>query len=158
MNRAKQRTLDRKPRAFDQIVAGLRSNGFDVRDVPQVANEVFAEKYGCAVALKSGPDGKSASLTANPGYLLGGEISRLLDRGYQKFLKTSKLEIPATADQLKAVHRFSEEIRELVGSESLYNESLGTVSDRYMYDRVKGRDLPEAKRPIPAWELPGAHN
>jgi len=44
--------------------------------------------------LKKSADGKSASLTANPGFLLGGEVSRLLDRGNQKFLKTSKLEVP----------------------------------------------------------------
>jgi hypothetical protein len=50
------------------------------------------------------------------------------------------------------VHHFSEELRERIGSESLYNESLGTVSDIYHYDRVKGRDLPESKRPIPVWE------
>ncbi len=90
--------------------------------------------------LKKSADGKSASLTANPGFLLGGEISRLLDRGNQKFLKTSKLELPATADHLRAVHRFAEELRERAGSESLYNESLGTVSDVYLYDRVKGRE------------------
>lgn len=100
----------------------------------------MAVKNGVGATLKKSPDGKSASLTANPGYLLGGEISRLLDRGNQKFLKTSKLEVPATADHLRAVHHFAEELRERAGSESLYNESLGTVSDVYLYDRVKGRE------------------
>jgi len=38
------------------------------------------------------------------------------------------------------VHHFAEELRERAGSESLYNESLGTVSDVYLYDRVKGRE------------------
>jgi hypothetical protein len=37
---------------------------------------------------------------------------------------------------------------------TLYNEALGTVSDAYLYDRVKGRDLPESQRPVPAWEQP----
>ena len=46
------------------------------------------------------------------------------------------------------------ELREVVGEPSLYNESLGTTSDSYMYDRVKGRDLPLAERPVPAWRLP----
>ena len=32
--------------------------------------------------------------------------------------------------------------------------SLGTVSDRYYYDRLKGRDLPESKRTRRPWELP----
>jgi hypothetical protein len=64
----------------------------------------------------------------------------LVDRGYQKFFKTSKLEIPATADQLRSLHEFSEELKEAMGATSLYNESLGTTSDVYEYDRVKGRE------------------
>ncbi len=125
---------------FDQILSGLRAHQFDVRELPGVAGEVMVQKNGCAAVLKSSADGKSAALTANPGFLLGGEISRLLDRGNQKFLKTSKLEVPATADHLRAVHLFSEELRERAGTLSLYNESLGTVSDVYLYDRVKGRE------------------
>jgi hypothetical protein len=125
---------------FDQILTDLRANQFDVRDLPGVANEVLVEKNGVGAVLKRSPDGKKAFLTANPGFLLGGEISRLLDRGNQKFLKTSKLEVPATADHLRAVHRFSEELRERTQVDSLYNESLGTVSDVYLYDRVKGRE------------------
>ena len=82
----------------------------------------------------------SVQILARPGWLLGGEISRLLDRGYQKFLKTTKLEIPATADHLRAIHEFSEELKEAAGAISLYNESLGTTSDVYLYDRVKGRE------------------
>ncbi len=71
--------------------------------------------------------------------LLNGEIARLLDRGYQKFFKTVKLEIPATADHLRSLHEFSEELKEAMGATSLYNEALGTTSDVYQYDRVKGR-------------------
>ncbi len=125
---------------FDQILADLRAHQFDVRSLPGDANEVLVEKNGAGAILKKSDDGKSALLTANPGFLLGGEISRLLDRGNQKFLKTSKLEVPATADHLRAVHHFAEELRERAGTLSLYNESLGTVSDVYLYDRVKGRE------------------
>jgi hypothetical protein len=139
---------------FDQVLSDLRSRGFDVRELPGVAGELRVEKNGVGALLKRGDDGKSAVLTANPGFILGGEISRLLDKGNQKFLKTSKLEIPATADHLRAVHLFSEELRERAGSQSFYNESLGTVSDVYHYDRVKGRDLPESQRPVPVWEQP----
>ncbi len=125
---------------FDQILSELRASKFDVRELSGVAGEVLVDKNGVGAILKKSADGKSASLTANPGFLLGGAISRLLDRGNQKFLKTRKLELPATADHLRAVHHFAEELRERAGSESLYNESLGTVSDVYLYDRVKGRE------------------
>jgi hypothetical protein len=96
-------------------------------------------KYGCAAEIAAAPDG-TVEVLARPGWLLNGEIARLLDRGYQKFIKTSKLEIPATADRLHALHEFSEELNEAIGATSLYNKALGTTSDVYHYDRVKGRE------------------
>jgi hypothetical protein len=39
-----------------------------------------------------------------------------------------------------------------LGIPSLYNESLGTVSESYHYDRVKDRDEPEVERPKRPWE------
>ena len=85
-----------------------------------------------------------------------GEVARLLDRGYQKFIKTSQFELPATASQLHAIHAFSEELTQLTGGISLYNESLGTTSDLYEYDRLRGREgeAPAPKRP---WELADGH-
>jgi hypothetical protein len=140
-----------KPRTYEEAVQWLRDNGFDILDAPGTQNRVFLKKYNCSAAIeKTADDG--VRLFAKPGYLVGGEISRLIDKGYQKFLKTTKAEIPATADHLKALHQFSEELREALGQTSLYNESLGSVSDSYVYDRVQGRDQPEAQRPQRAWE------
>jgi hypothetical protein len=62
------------------------------------------------------------------GYAAGREV---VNRGYQQFLKTSKTELPATADQLKSLQSFSEELKVGLGLPSLYNESLGTVSEAY---------------------------
>jgi acylphosphatase len=76
----------------------------------------------------------------------------LLDRGYQKFLKTGKVEVVATAADLENLHRFSEELKEATGYTSLYNEGLGSVSGSYQYDRVTNRDLPEDKRPPRPWQ------
>lgn len=148
---------------FDQVLSTLRTLGFDVQQVPEVANQVLVRKYGAGailiqLAAPTGADKKLPQIAVRwrerPGYLLGGEVATLLDRGYQKFWKSTRLEVPATADSLQGVHRFAEELREVIGEPSLYNESLGTTSDSYLYDRVKGRDLPLAQRPTPAWELP----
>jgi hypothetical protein len=140
-----------KEHTYEEAVNWLREHGFDIIEAPGTQNRVFIKKYGCSAAIeKTGDDG--VRIFAKPGYLIGTEISRLVDKGYQKFLKTTKTEVPATADHLKALHNFSEELREALGQVSLYNESLGTVSDSYMYDRVDGRDLPEAQRPQRAWE------
>jgi len=59
---------------------------------------------------------------------LGGQVARLVDRGYQKFLKTAHVELPATASQLHAIHLFSEELKQVTGAIELYNESLGTTA------------------------------
>jgi hypothetical protein len=138
-------------RTYEEAVEWLREHGFDILEAPGTQNRVFVKKFGVSAAIEKDENG-AGRIFAKPGYLIGGEISRLVDKGYQKFLKTSKAEVPATADHLKAIHQFSEELREALGGVSLYNESLGTVSDSYMYDRVEGRDLPEAQRPKRAWE------
>jgi hypothetical protein len=131
------------PRTFTEALATLAGHQFDVssaRDGSSAGSKAFqVRKYGCAAEIAAAPDGTTLVL-ARPGWLLGGQIARLLDRGYQKFLKTPKLEIPATADHLRAIHEFSEELKAAAGATTLYNESLGTTSDRYMYDRVKGRE------------------
>ena len=145
--------MAKKPQqpTYEEAVNWLREHGFDILEAPGTQNRVFVKKYGCSAAIERAEDG-GVRLFAKPGYLVGSEIARLIDKGYQKFLKTTKTEIPATADHLKALHEFSEELREATGQISLYNESLGTVSDRYVYDRVEGRDMPEAQRPQRAWE------
>jgi hypothetical protein len=133
----------KQPRTFTDALATLAGHQFDVsaaRDASGTGVKAFqVRKYGCAAEIAAAPDG-TTELLARPGWLLNGVISRLVDRGYQKFLKTPQTEIPATADHLHAIHEFSEELNEAAGATSLYNESLGTTSDRYLYDRVKGRE------------------
>jgi len=152
--------MPRKPApSFDQVVASLRSHGFEVSRSAGVSGGVLAAKFGAAAVLVPGreSDGSSAILSEHPGILLRGEIARLLDRGYQKFLKTSQFELPATANQLQAIHQFSEELTQVIGGISLYNQSLGTTSDLYEYDRLQGREddaAQPAKRP---WELADGH-
>jgi len=130
-------------RTFNDVLALLGGQRFDVAPAQEGAkrtpNAVQVRKYGCAAEIAAAPDG-TVEVLARPGWLLNGEIARLLDRGYQKFIKTSKLEIPATADHLHAIHEFSEELNEAIGATSLYNQALGTTSNVYHYDRVKGRD------------------
>jgi len=130
-------------RSFNDVLSVLGSQRFDVAPAQEGAkrtpNAFQVQKYGCAADIATAPDG-SVEILARPGWLLNGEIARLLDRGYQKFLKTSKLEIPASADHLRSIHQFTEELNEAVGATNLYNEALGTTSNVYHYDRVKGRE------------------
>lgn len=114
-------------------------------------------KHGAGAVLVAGAGADSAAAFAvAPGALVSGHVARLLDRGYQKFIQTPQFELPATAGQLHAIHQFSEELKLVTGSIDLYNQSLGTTSDLYQYDRLKGR---EAAQPAPhrPWELTTGH-
>ena len=129
-------------RTYDEVLAMLGNQRFDVSGAPEGASRragaVRVSKLGCAAIIAPGADAPVMMLH-RPGWVLGGEVSRLVDRGYQKFLKTSKLEIPATAAALRAIHEFSQELDTATGERELYNEALGTTSDVYLYDRVAGR-------------------
>jgi hypothetical protein len=141
-------------RTYEEALAWLRDHGFDVTDAPGTTVRVFLRKYNVSAAIQKGPD-DTAKIFAYPGYLIGSEISKLVNRGYQQFLKTSKTEVPATADHLKALQTFSEELKEALNLPSLYNESLGTVSEAYQYDRLENRDKAVVDRPKRPWEVAG---
>src|SRR5246127_5480283 len=141
-------------RTYEEALAWVREHGFDVTDAPGTNARTFLRKYNVSAAIQKGPD-DSVKIFAYPGYLIGSEISKLVKRGYQQFLKTSKTEIPASADHLKAIQQFSEELKEALGLPSLYNESLGTVSESYHYDRIENRDKPVVERPKRPWEVAG---
>ena len=130
---------------FAERIESLRKAGFNIASLPGGA--VRAVRGYCAVDLRE-EGGKVCAGRA--GILMGDEIGALIDGGYQKFFRTpSGKNQPALADELKALHNFEEDLRASLGQESLYNESLGTVSTFYLYDRVKDRDAGEPKR---AWE------
>jgi hypothetical protein len=145
---------------FDQTLELLRSRGFDVTSSETVSGGNLVSRDGVGAVIAPTHDDVAnldrAALAVTPGVLVRGEIARLLDRGYQKFIKTSQYELPATASQLHAIHTFGEELKQIIGEDDLYNESLGTTSDTYQYDRLKGREAvqPAARRP---WELSDGH-
>jgi len=138
-------------RTFEDAVAWLRDHGFDLIEAPGTQARVFLRKYNVSAAIQKTEDG-GVKIFAYPGYMVGSEISKLINRGYQQFLKTTKTEVPASADHLKALHDFAEEMKVALALPSLYNESLGTVSESYQYDRIKDRDEAAVDRPKRPWE------
>ena len=58
-------------------------------EAPGTQNRVFLKKYNCSAAIQKNGDG-GVKIFAYPGYLIGSEISKLVNRGYQQFLKTTK--------------------------------------------------------------------
>jgi hypothetical protein len=143
--------------SFEQILAALRDHSFEISAYNGDAGAMLVSKHGAAAVLKPAQSNEAAAAFAvHPGVLVNGEVATLLDRGYQKFIKTSKFELPATASQLHTIHLFTEELKLYTGGVSLYNESLGTTSDLYRYDRLKGREAVQPA-PVEPWELAGGH-
>jgi hypothetical protein len=151
----KERMGQIEERSYEDALNWLRDHGFDLIEAPGTQGRVFLKKYNVSAAIQKN-GGDHVKIFAYPGYLIGSEISKLVNKGYQQFLKTAKTEVPATAEHLKALQQFTEELKEGLGLASLYNESLGTVSDSYHYDRIEDRDKPSADRPKRPWERAGA--
>jgi hypothetical protein len=139
---------------FEQALEILRASGFETAPYASVPGGVLASREGVGAVLVAGEE--VARIAVGAGRMIGGELSRLVDRGYQKFLKTSRFELPARASDLHAIHAFDEDLKQLTGAESLFNESMGTTSDRYQYDRVKGRAAASALGARP-WDTATGH-
>jgi hypothetical protein len=113
--------------------------GFEiVEGSGQQAGRVGVKKYNCLQYLRRNPDG--VWVTSGPPYFIVRGINcELEDRGYQKFWYSDGRRFPIRASDLKTLHCFDEEVREILGLKSLYNESLGSTCARTVYDRLSGR-------------------
>jgi hypothetical protein len=129
---------------FDNQMSAVRAAGFRAESAGGGLTRI--ERNGVATLVQSaGPDG-AVKFATRAGLVMGNEIGLLTDGGFQKFFTTpSGRRKPALAWELKELQDFQEDLREAMNLTSLYNESLGTVSNLYLYDRVVGRDQGEQK-------------
>jgi hypothetical protein len=137
---------------LESRLANLKQFGFETgRDA---SGKAIVKRNGCAATVD---DNGSGNVTiGKAGVLMGPEIAHLIHGGYQMMLHTaSGKEVPALAEHLTALHKFTEDLREGLGLTSLYNVALGTTCDDHLYDRVKDRD---AKPPVRPWEKKIAHS
>jgi hypothetical protein len=131
---------------FEQRMEDLRKAGFAVSPAPGGRVMVTRDCYAALLEDSSG----TPRVVERAGIVMPGGIGKLVDEGFQKFfMAPDGRKKPALASELKAIHEFEEDLREALGLVGLYNESLGTVSTQYLYDRVKDRDRGVPKRP---WE------
>lgn len=140
-----RRARSKQP-TFQERLDAAKAKGFTVSDAG--SGKVRVSRGQVAAVLEDA--GPMPLVVERAGILMAGEIGALVDGGFQKFFQTPSGKCkPALAEELKAIHEFEEDLREALGMESLYNESLGTVSTFYQYDRLKDRDRGVPKR---AWE------
>jgi hypothetical protein len=129
-----------KPRqlTFDDRLTRLKEYGFTVK--ASGSGSAVAGKYGCAALIED--RGSEPPAVRSAGVEVGPEIGVLVHGGYQQFFETaSGKQLPALAEQLRALHDFIEDLKEALGLTSFYNQSLGTTSNLHLYDRVKNRDV-----------------
>jgi len=129
---------------FEERLQTLKEIGF------QVAREqgrTVVMRDGFAAVVEQRGD---TPLIGTVGLSVGNEIAVLTDLGYQKVFETpGGRREPARAEHLRALHDFTEDLKEGLGLISLYNEGLGTVNQRHVYDRVANRD---AGVQTPPWQ------
>lgn len=139
---------------FEDHMSAARAAGFRTESVG--GGKTRIERKGIASVLEptSSEPGKDGTprVTERAGVVMGKEIATLTDGGFQKFFTTpGGKRKPALAEELKEIQNFQEDLREALDLTSLYNESLGTVSNLYIYDRVEGRDSGKHDKP---WQIP----
>jgi hypothetical protein len=134
---------------FEDHMSAARAAGFRIEFLG--GGKTRIDRDGIATLVEPGNDG-IPRVTERAGVVMGKEIGTLTDGGFQKFFTTpSGKRKPALAEELKAIQNFQEDLREALNLTSLYNESLGTVSNLYIYDRVEGRDKGKHDKP---WQKP----
>src|SRR5580704_9048033 len=90
--KAKLKKISR-PQDLSQTIESLRAHSFDVAPYAAVSGGTLVSKSGAGAVLVAGKDG-AAAYAVRPGILVNGEVGRLLDRGYQKFIESSQYELP----------------------------------------------------------------
>jgi hypothetical protein len=127
-----------KKLTFEDHMSAARAAGFRTESIG--GGKTRIERDGVACVAEPGV-GEVPRMVERAGIVMGKEIGTLTDGGFQKFFVTpGGKRKPALAEELKAIQNFQEDLREALGLTSLYNESMGTVSNLYLYDRVEGRD------------------
>lgn len=132
---------------FSERIDHARLAGFQSMPGPQGMTRLSRDGF-CA-DVREAADG--APDIADMGLLAGDEMAELVELGFQKVWRTpAGKQYAATADHLKSLYNFGEDLRETLGLISLYNEGLGTVNAKHLYDRVEDRDSKREKKP---WEV-----
>ncbi len=126
----------------EALAQGLRGKfeaaGFEVAVSPGSPETLQVKKNNCTRELTR--NGAGAWVPAGPPcFLVRSLACELEDRGFQKFWRREDQRFPVRVEELKTLQRFDQQVRELLGLTSLYNESLGTTSARSAYDRLDGR-------------------
>ncbi len=125
-------------KAASDIRKEFAASGFEIVETVGPPASIGVKKYDCVQYLELNAD-KGWIAVGPPYFVVRGLNCELEDRGYQKFWRREDLRFPIRKSDLQALHRFDEEVREILRLRSFYNESLGSTCARTVYDRLAGR-------------------
>jgi hypothetical protein len=123
---------------LDEIRKRFEQAGFAVSGGLGDTGPFEVHKYNCVHRIDRDRQGVWAPVSPAH-FLVKGLRCELEDQGYQKFWLCDGKRFPIRQEDLKALQRFDQEVRHILGLKSLYNESLGSTCARSVYDRVEGR-------------------
>jgi hypothetical protein len=130
--------MGREQTATIDIRKQFTAAGFEILGADIAPASIGVKKYNCVRYVEPRPDGSWVAL-GPPYFQIRGMNCKLEDRGYQKFWRHEGTRFPIRKVDLHTLHRFDEEVREILRLRSLYNESLGSTCARTAYDRLEGR-------------------
>jgi hypothetical protein len=130
--------MGREPKITTNLPKQFTAAGFEIVEPGISPGSIGVKKYNCVQYLEAEGDGTWLPL-GPPYFIIRGLNYELEDRGYQKFWYRRGTRFPIRKADLQTLHRFDEEVREILRLRSLYNESLGSTCARTVYDRLEGR-------------------
>jgi hypothetical protein len=130
--------MEREHIASTDLRKQFKDAGFEVVDAGPTPGSIGVRKYNCLQYLEL-KGGQLWLPLGPPSFQIRGLNCELEDRGYQKFWRHGDTRFPIRKTDLQILHRFDEEVREILRLQSLYNESLGSTCARTVYDRLEGR-------------------
>lgn len=130
--------MERKQTVPTDIRKQFTAAGFELVEAGTSPGTITVKKYNFLQYLQL--TAEQVWLPVGPPYFqFRGVNYELEDRGYQKFWYHQGTRFPIRKADLQTLHRFDEEVREILRVPSLYNESLGSTCARTVYDRLEGR-------------------
>jgi hypothetical protein len=130
--------MRQEPKTTVDIRKQFTAAGFEIVEAGVSPGSIGVKKYDCLQYLELGAE--QAWLPLGPPYfIIRGLNCELEDCGYQKFWHHQGKRFPIRKAELQTLHRFDEEVRQILRLRSLYNESLGSTCARTVYDRLEGR-------------------
>lgn len=130
--------MEEKANTIGDLRKRFEEAGFTLKPPGSGVAALEVEKNHCRRRIERTHEGAWLPV-GPPWFMVRGLECELEDHGFQKFWYHQGKRFPIRKSDLETLHRFDQEVRQILGITSLYNESLGSTCARSAYDRLSGR-------------------